>query len=426
MRRTATTLVGKGRAGAARAGTRRAGAALVVAAGLVAAGLGACSDEEPARPAGSTAVAKAVGPGEGALSIVALAGAIEAGTADPRVDWVAPFQKQTGCKVAWKIAKDGGELIELMRQGGRRYDGVAAPPEVAGRLIAERQVAPVNTALVDGYTKLEPRLRDLLKREGTVYGVPYVWGTNVLMYDTRTVPPPGGRSALFDPDQARRWSGRIVLRDDPMTIAEAALYLKAENRKLKIRDPFALTPRQLAAAKEVLASQRPHVKAYWREGADVVSAFAGGTASLGMATSHPVDVLTRAGRPVQGALPSEGVTGWTDAWLIGARAEHPNCMYQWLRWTASPDVQRQVAAWNGVAPANPQACTGDRLSAGFCAAHRVGDRGHIGRVVFAHAPVKECGKDPEKRECTDYAEWTKAWIEATQMPPPTARPTRTP
>ncbi len=102
------------------------------------------------------------------------------------------------------------------------------------------------------------------------------------------------------------------MRDSPLAIAEAALYLKGRERKLKIRDPYSLTPKQLAAAGRVLAKQRPHVGAYWAEPADAVSAFAGGRAVLGQAGSYQVDVLNRVTKPVRGVVPAEGrPAGWT-------------------------------------------------------------------------------------------------------------------
>ncbi|URN02115.1 ABC transporter substrate-binding protein [Actinomadura madurae] len=391
-------------------------AGALVAATALAAGLVSCSGDEE-RPAGVAKVAGTLGPGEGMLNLVALPGSVESGTTDPRVDWATPFQKRTGCKVGLKTVQTPEEMAGLMRDPDRRYDGVAAPPEVAGRLIEENQVVPVNPDLVDGYKKLEPKLRKLLDRGGKHYGIPYVWGTNLLTYDTRTVPPPASWAALFDPAQARRYSGRLIMRDSPLAIAEAALYLKGERRKLKIRDPYSLTPAQLAAAGRVLAEQRPYVGEYWELPAEAVSAFAGGRAVLGQAWPYHVDVLNRASRPVQGVIPSEGATGWMDAWMIGARAQHPNCMYQWLQWTASPDVQQQVAEWTGVAPANPQACSGDRLRSGFCAAYHVGDRAYLDKIIFAHAPSKACGgkkDEDEKASCTDYAEWTRTWLTATR------------
>ena len=410
MRLRATTRVKVGAAAAA---------AIAVVLALVVVGLDGGDGGGTDEPVGVTRVASTLGPGEGALNLLALPGSIESGSTDPRVDWVTPFQERTGCKVALKTVKTPADMADAMRDDDRRYDGVAAPPEVAGRLVADGRVAPINTDLVDGYKKLEPKLRGLLKQNGMHYGVPYVWGVNLLMYDTAAVPPPASWAALFDPSQAARYSGKLVMRDSPLAIAEAALYLKGKERKLKIRDPYSLTPGQLAAAGRVLAKQRPHVEEYWERPADVVSAFAGGRAVLGQAWPYQVDVLNRASRPVQGAMPSEGVTGWMDAWMIGARVQHPNCMYQWLQWTASPDVQQQVAEWTGVAPANPQACSGDRLKTGFCAAYHVGDRDYIDKITFAHTPTRVCGGKTngkaKKNDCTDYAEWTKTWIESTKL-----------
>ena len=45
-----------------------------------------------------------VGPGEGAVNIIAWAGYIENGSDDKNYDWVTPFEKKTGCKVSVKIA----------------------------------------------------------------------------------------------------------------------------------------------------------------------------------------------------------------------------------------------------------------------------------------------------------------------------------
>ncbi|GLZ11236.1 spermidine/putrescine ABC transporter substrate-binding protein [Actinomadura sp. NBRC 104425] len=386
-------------------------------AAVLAAALGACSGGEE-KPVGTVGVASTLGPGEGALNLVTLPGYIENGGSDPRVDWVTPFQERTGCKVSLKVVASAEDMAEVMQMKSRRYDGVAAPPEVAGRLIDSKDVAPVNTGLVDNYRKLEPRLRNLLKRDKTVYGVPYVWGSNLLMYDTRSAQPaPSSWAALFDPAQARRYSGRLVMRDSPLAIAEAALYLRGTDRDLGIDDPYSLTREQLEAAKRVLARQRPHVKMYWELPADSVSAFAGGEAAVGQVWPYQVDVLSRAGKSVRGVAPSEGVTGWMNAWMIGARAEHPNCMYQWLQWTATPDVQQQIAEWSGVAPANPQACDGDRLRAAFCNAYHVGDRDYLDKVIFAHTPSRQCGTSggaEGRRDCTDYAEWTEAWFEATK------------
>ncbi|RAY12508.1 ABC transporter substrate-binding protein [Actinomadura craniellae] len=389
-----------------------AGAALVAVLAVVLVAFR--GEEKPVAPVGMT---RAIGASEGTLNLVALPGYVENGSSDPRVDWVTPFEERTKCKVTVRTAPTVEDLVDMMTDPGRRYDGATVPPEAAGRLIDGKHVAPVNPDLVGGYKDLEPRLRSLLRRDDTVYGVPFAWGVNLLVYDPKVVQPaPTSWAAVFDPAQAGRYGRRLIVRDTPLTLGDAALYLKSRNKKLKIDDPFALTPDQLAAAGQVLARQRPHVQSHWQDPADAVSALAGGAAVLGQGWPYHVDVLGRAGRSVAAATPKEGVTGWQDAWMVGARAQHPSCMYQWLKWTSSPDVQQQVAEWTGVAPANPEACARDRLRAEFCNAYHVGDRSYIGKVVFARTPARDCGEDGGSG-CAGYAEWTQAWRKAVNPTP---------
>src|SRR5436190_24251355 len=92
---------------------------------------------------------KTVGTGEGQLNIIAWAGYAEDGSTDKKVDWVTPFEKQTGCQVNVKIGNTSDEMVTLMRTG--QYDGVSASGDATLRLIAGGDVAPVNTKLVPNY-----------------------------------------------------------------------------------------------------------------------------------------------------------------------------------------------------------------------------------------------------------------------------------
>jgi putative spermidine/putrescine transport system substrate-binding protein len=340
---------------------------------------------------------------------VAWSGYTENGTSDPRVDWVQPFEKRTGCKVAAKYASSTREMVDLMAAPDKHYDGVSAPPEVAWQLMSGGHAAPVNPDLVEGFAGIDGRIREPLKLGEQYYGVPFTWGANLLMYDPKVATPaPNGWSSLFDPGEAKRYSGRIVVRDTPLTIADAALHLRETDRDLGVKDPFELNQKQLRAAAALVTKQRAHVSAYWNHPSEAIEAFAGEGAALGQVWPYHLDVLGRAGRSVAALTPERGMTGWVDAWMIGARAENPNCMYQWINWSMSPEVQQSVAEWSGVAPANPKACEEGRLSRQFCAAYHVADRAFIDKVEFAHLPPDKC----RSGKCTRFRDWSKAWQEA--------------
>jgi spermidine/putrescine-binding protein len=69
----------------------------------------------------------------GQLNIIAWAGYAEDGSNDKTVDWVTPFEKQTGCQVNVKIGNTSDEMVTLMKTG--QYDGVSASGDATLRLI---------------------------------------------------------------------------------------------------------------------------------------------------------------------------------------------------------------------------------------------------------------------------------------------------
>ncbi len=84
---------------------------------------------------------KALGKGEGAVSIVAWAGYIERGETDKSYDWVTAFEKETGCKVSVKTAATSDEMVALMNEGG--FDLVTASGDASLRL-DRRQARPAD------------------------------------------------------------------------------------------------------------------------------------------------------------------------------------------------------------------------------------------------------------------------------------------
>ncbi len=97
--------------------------------------------------------------------------------------------------------------------------------------------------------------------DGKHYGVPYQWGTNVLMYNTKVFKKaPTSWGVVFEPQKfpdGKPSKGRVQAYDGPIYIADAALYLKATKPDLGITDPYALTEAQYAAVLDLLRKQHP-------------------------------------------------------------------------------------------------------------------------------------------------------------------------
>jgi Bacterial extracellular solute-binding protein len=196
---------------------------------------GGSSGGEVKAPEGPKALTK-LGEGEGQVNLIAWAGYVEDGSTDPKVDWVSDFEKDTGCQVKVKIGNTSDEMVTLMRTG--QYDGVSASGDATLRLIAGGDVAPVNTDLVPNYADVFQDLKDQPWNsvDGQPYGIPHGRGANLLMWRSDKVQPaPDSWGAVFDANSP--YKGKVTAYDNPIYIADAALYLKATQPDLGIDNP---------------------------------------------------------------------------------------------------------------------------------------------------------------------------------------------
>src|SRR4051794_19293742 len=350
---------------------------------------------------------QSVGAGEGSLNIVAWAGYAENGSNDKTVDWVHPFQQQTGCKVNVKIGNTSDEMVTLMKTG--QYDGVSASGDASLHLVYGGDVAPVNTSLVPNYATIQPFLKNRVWNSvnGQMYGIPHGWGANLLMWNSAVVKTaPTSWGAVFDANSP--YKGKITAYDAPIYIADAALYLKAHNPELKISNPYSLDQKQLDAAVALLKKQRQAVGEYWADYTKEVQAFEQGDSVIGTTWQVIANLINTDKKvKVKAIQPSEGTTGWSDTWMISSKAKHPNCMYKWMNYIVSPTVNAQVAEYFGEAPAQSLACahTADKT---FCAGYHANDKAYSDSLYYWATPTTHC-LDGRGNICTDFSKWTQAW-----------------
>jgi len=351
---------------------------------------------------------ESVGDGEGQVNLIAWAGYVESGQTDPKVDWVTPFTQETGCKVNVKTGNTSDEMVTLMRTGN--YDGVSASGDATLRLIAGGDVAPVNTDLIPNYADVFAELKDQKHNsvEGQMYGIPHGRGANLLMWRTDMVEPaPDSWGAVFDPNSP--YKGKVTAYDNPIYIADAALYLMKTKPDLGIENPYELDDKQFNAAVDLLKQQRTIIGEYWSDYTKEQAAFASGNSVIGTTWQVIANLLVADKAKVKTALPKEGSTGWSDTWMISSTAKNPNCMYKWMNHIVSPKANAEVAEWFGEAPSNAKSC--DLTAAkDHCAVYHADDEAYFDRVWYWTTPQKDCGDD-RGEVCKDYSEWVQAWTE---------------
>ena len=350
-----------------------------------------------------------LGAAEGQLNIIAWAGYAEDGSNDKTVDWVHPFQQQTGCKVNVKIGNTSDEMVTLMKTG--QYDGVSASGDATLRLIYAGDVAPVNTSLVPNYATIAEFLknRPWNSVNGQMYGIPHGWGANVLTWRTdKVTPAPDSWSVVFDPNSP--YKGKVTAYDAPIYIADAALYLKATKPDLKITNPYELDDTQFQAAVDLLKAQKSLIGEYWSDYTKAVQALESGDTVVGTEWQVNVNLVNASKKAkVESTVPKEGSTGWSDTWMVSTKAKHPNCMYKWMDWITSPKVNAQVAEWFGEAPAQTKACD-ETTDKSTCTTFHALDKAYADRIAYWTTPTRNCG-DSRGNTCKDFAAWVQAWTE---------------
>lgn len=321
--------------------------------------------------------------------------------------FAAGFERRTGCRIVRRNAASSAEMVELMETG--RYDLVSAPGDVSGTLIAAGRVKPVNVELVPAWRTFAAPFRSPAYNTvgGVHYGITVTWTPNQLLYDRRRArPQPSSWRAIYND----RFEGKVSVPDNPMQIADAALYLRSAEPRLRIRDPYELTPPQFEAAVALLRRQAPLVVRYWQYASEQIQDFRTQAAVVGAGWPYQAHVLSASGVDVQAVVPPEGATAWADSWLLGARAEHPNCAYLWLRHVASAPVQAKQALVLRESPVNPAACPAmNREEAGSCARYLgAAPPAVMRRLAFWKTPARACGWGG-RTDCVPYDEWRAAW-----------------
>lgn len=353
---------------------------------------------------------KELGPGEGEVSIVAWAGYIERGETDKNYDWVTEFEKKTSCKVSVKTAATSDEMVALMNEGG--FDLVTASGDASLRLVAGKRVQPINTDLIPSWKTVDERLQNAPWNtvNGVHYGTPYLWGPNVLMYNTDAFKDEAPKSwnVVFEemtlPD-GKSNKGRVQAYDGPIHIADAAQYLMAHKPDLGIKNPYELNEDQYKAALDLLRVQRTLVGRYWHDAMIQIDDFKNEGVVASGSWPFQVNLMQAEKQKIASTFPEEGVTGWSDTTMLHAESQHPNCAYMWMEHSLSAKVQGDAAAWFGAVPSVPAACKGNALLTDEGCKTNGFD--NFEKINFWRTPVSKC---ESQGECVPYHRWVSDYI----------------
>jgi putative spermidine/putrescine transport system substrate-binding protein/spermidine/putrescine transport system substrate-binding protein len=273
------------------------------------------------------------------------------GYADP--SFVHDFELSHHCKIVTSYMGSSDELVAKLRGGSAsNYDVISPSSDVATSIVKSSLAAPLDLAKIPPYPRLSARLRDssLVKANGQVYGVPFMWGPNPLLYDGKTVTQaPDSWSALWDP----KYRDKISLWDELSSVYMAAQVLGYDKP-----DPsqlYNLSDQQLAAVRKKLIELKPNVRKFWVTGGELTNLFQNHEVVLAMGWPLNTVQLHKLNFPIGETIPKENTTGWIDHLMVTAASKRKDLATEFLAYMVEAKTQKLITDVTHYTPANPGA-----------------------------------------------------------------------
>jgi putative spermidine/putrescine transport system substrate-binding protein/spermidine/putrescine transport system substrate-binding protein len=273
------------------------------------------------------------------------------GYADPA--FVKAFEEQHHCKVSASYMGSSDELTTKLNGGAAgNYDVISPSSDVAGFIAAKGFAAPLDLSKIPSYRQLSPQLTSLplVRVKGQVYGIPFMWGPDPMIYDTSVFTQvPDSWNVFWDP----KYKGKISVWDDLSTVYMAAQVLGYDKP-----DPsqlYNLTDEQLEAVKRKLLELKPNIRKMWSTGGELTNLFQNHEVVAAMGWPLMTNQLRKINFPVGETIPKENTTGWIDHLMITAGSENQDLAYEFLEYMIEEQTQKKVTDVTGYTPANPRA-----------------------------------------------------------------------
>jgi spermidine/putrescine-binding protein len=273
------------------------------------------------------------------------------GYADP--SFIQAFEEQNHCKISASYMGSSDELVAKLRGGSAgNYDVISPSSDVASSIATAGLAAPLDLSQLPSYNQLSTQMNSLplVRANGHVYGVPFMWGPDPIIYDTTAFPqPPNSWHVMWDP----KYKGKVSVWDDVSTIYMAAQVLGYDKP-----DPsqlYNLSDEQLEAAKKKLLELKPNVRKMWATGGELTNLFESHEVVIAMGWPLNTADLKKAGFPVGETIPKENTTGWIDHLMITAGSDNKELAHKFLEYMIEAKTQKLVTDKTNYVPVNPQA-----------------------------------------------------------------------
>jgi spermidine/putrescine-binding protein len=231
--------------------------------------------------------------------------------------------------------------------------------------------------------------------DGKQWGIPWMWGFNTVVYNSKNVAKPKAYKDLLAPSL----KGKLTFIDDTATwpvIAKVSGY----------GDKFPnLTRAEFEDAFEKLEPYRDQCKVFATTAGDATSLLISGEVDAVFCIGNYITGdVRKAGVPCDYAIPEEGAMVWCDALFIPKTAKDRDLAHQFINEMLSPEVQAKLSKSILCGTVNPHAVS--------LVDPKLRDMWEYDNIDAFMQRSKLYGQPPlESQEYVTYAEWLNKWAE---------------
>jgi len=252
---------------------------------------------------------------------------------------IAQFKQETGIQVEVTLSNNEEMISKLRATGGAGYD-LAQPSQ--DRITGVQRDFGIYKPIDLTQVKLEqfvPEILEITRKnttlDGKVYGLPYLWGSEGLVVNTKLA------KASDYPDLCRAdLKGKTSMRlRRPLLMAFAFAAGK---------DPFALygDPKAYAALMEsvgaTLSACKSNVRFFFDNKDQLLNGVRSGEIVAAMMWDTGAWSLNRQDPNIQFIVPRSGAMGWLDTFALPARGRNDAAAYAWINFTMRADVAAKI------------------------------------------------------------------------------------
>jgi spermidine/putrescine transport system substrate-binding protein len=254
-------------------------------------------------------------------------------------DLIAAFKKETGIEVEVTLSNNEEIISKLRATGGAGYD--LAQPSQDRIVAAQREFGiykPFDLTKVK-LDQFQPSFLDLVRKnatlDGKVYGLPYLWGTDGLVVNSK-------RTKIADYTDLCRadLKGKTAVRLKRPTLMAFAFAAG--------KDPFALygDPKAYGALMDqvgaALIACKANFKFFYDNKDQLINGIRTGEVVAAMMWDTGGWTLNRENPDIQFIVPRSGALGWLDTFALPARGRNDAAAYAWINFTMRPENAARV------------------------------------------------------------------------------------